>query len=92
MISLIGKSIGWIITSVLGLTVAVGAYALNKADSTGHFIGIKLPISLPNFPPQHQTPPAVPEVNTGLVLLPIVLAVLLFTSRQLWRRRGVENQ
>jgi|GEM_PF-2894601 hypothetical protein len=88
MISVIGKSLGWIITSVLGLTLAVGAFVLNKSGA----IGIKWPITLPNWPPQHQVPPAVPEVNTGLVLLPIVVAVLLFTSRQLLRRRGFENQ
>lgn len=87
MIKFLAKSLGWIITSVIGLTVALTAIVLNKSASGGA-IGIHLPISPPHWPPSHSPPPAVPEVNTGLVLLPIVFAVLLFASRQLLRKRA----
>jgi hypothetical protein len=32
-------------------------------------------------------PPAVPEANAGLVLLPLVGAVLVFSARRLWRTK-----
>jgi hypothetical protein len=84
MISLLRKSLVWIITSTVGLTVAVTAIVLNKSAAADSATGN----SLPGWPPPpHHTPPSVPEVNTGLVLLPIVFAVLLFASRQLLRKR-----
>ena len=76
------KSVTWIITSAVGLVVGVGTLLLNKpaladtAELLHH---------------HHHDPPPVPEVNAGLVLLPIVLAILLFTSRHLLRRRGLGN-
>ncbi|MGA7125696.1 MAG: hypothetical protein WBZ19_05285 [Chthoniobacterales bacterium] len=88
MMSLLAKSLGWIITSATGLTVAVTAIVLNKSANGSSAIGIHLPILPPHWPPSHNPPPAVPEVNTGLVLLPIVFAVLLFASRQLLRKRA----
>ena len=33
-------------------------------------------------------PPVVPEVNVGLVLVPLVFAILLLASRQLFFKRG----
>jgi hypothetical protein len=92
MLAYLGKSLTWIITSALGLAVGVGALVLNhpaSAGATGSGNGVlpKLPL-----PPQHHSPPAVPEVNTGLVLLPILLAILLFNSRHLLRRRGLGNR
>jgi hypothetical protein len=92
MLAYLLKNLSWIITSVVGLVVGVSALALNKTAFGG------TPISGPVFPhlpltgPQHGLPPAVPEVNTGLVLLPIVLAILLFTSRHLLRRSSLENR
>jgi hypothetical protein len=98
MLAYVGKSLVWIIASVVGLTVGVSAFVLNKStspDTTGasHWLLPKFP-QLPQLPqlPHHAPPPAVPEVNTGLVLLPIVLAILFFTSRHLLGRRGLENQ
>jgi hypothetical protein len=37
----------------------------------------------------HRKVPAVPEANTGLVLLPIAGAILLFSWRQLVRAQGI---
>ncbi|HEX3446154.1 MAG TPA: hypothetical protein VHS80_15655 [Chthoniobacterales bacterium] len=84
MLTYLRKSVNWIITSATGLVVGVGILLLNKsalADMTEHL-----------HHHHHDPPPAVPEVNAGLVLLPIVLAILLFTSRHLLRRRGLENR
>jgi hypothetical protein len=84
MLANLRKSVIWISTSAIGLVLGVGALLLNKpalADTAEHW--------------HHHCPdppPAVPEVNTGLVLLPIVLAILLFTSHHLLRRRGMENR
>jgi hypothetical protein len=83
MLAYLRKSMTWIITSAVGLVVGAGALLLNKpvlADAAKHLHH------------HHHDPPAVPEVNTGLVLIPIVLAILLFTSQQLLRRRGLENR
>ena len=83
MLAYLRKSVTWIITSAIGLVVGVGALLLNKsalADMTEHLHH------------HHHDPPPVPEVNTGLVLLPIVLAILLFTSLRLLRRRRLENR
>jgi hypothetical protein len=80
MISLLQRRLGWIITSVVGFTVAVTALVLNKAAAADSATGNGLL-------PAHHHPPVVPEVNTGLVLLPIVFAILLFASRQLLRNR-----
>ena len=44
----------------------------------------------PPVPPS--APPApVPEVSSGWVLLPVVLAVLVFSARQIQRRREAHN-
>ena len=83
MLAYLRKSVTSIITSAVGLVVGFGALLLNKpalADTAEHLRH------------HHHNPPAVPEVNTGLVLLPIVLAILLFTSQHLLRRRGLENR
>jgi hypothetical protein len=83
MISLLRKSLGWIITFIVGLTFALTAIVLNKSAAADSTTGNSLPV----WPLPHHTPPAVPEVNTGLVLLPIIFAVLLFASRQLLGKR-----
>jgi hypothetical protein len=68
------------------LVIGVGAAILNNSASADTVTD-----NLPLLHHHHSPPPAVPEVNTGLVLLPIVLAILLFTSRR-FLRRGLENQ
>ena len=82
MLAYLRKSVTWIITSAVGLVVGVGTLLLNKpalADTA-------------ELLHHHHDPPPVPEVNAGLVLLPIVLAILLFTSQHLLRRRDLENR
>jgi len=45
----------------------------------------------PWWPPPHR-PPVVPEANAGLVLLPIVIAVILVSSLRLLRKRAAQKQ
>jgi hypothetical protein len=97
MLAYLGKSLTWIITSGLALVAGLGAIVINFPTAGGtNSPGIwKWPVPPhwpPTWPPPHNPPPAVPEVNTGLVLLPIVLAILLFTWRQLLRRRAVGDR
>jgi hypothetical protein len=91
MLADLKKSFTRIITSALGLAVGAGAFVLNKSASAGATStgGGILPI-LPPTPPHHGPVPVpvVPEVNTGSVLLPVVLAILLFASLHLLRQRG----
>jgi hypothetical protein len=92
MLAYLGKNLTWTITSAIGLVVGISVLALNKtAWGSTPISGPVLP-HLPITGPQHGLPPAVPEVNTGLVLLPIVLATLLFASRRLLRQRASENR
>ena len=85
MLTYIGKSLTWILTS--GVALVVGALVLSKTAAAG-----TIP-QLPGLlPPHHDPPPVVPEVNTGLVLLPIALAILLFSSRLLLRRQRLGNR
>jgi hypothetical protein len=75
-----------LVTSLLALFLGTGAFALcNSADAAS---GSKpwLP-----WPPHHKPPPHLPEVNVSFVLVPITIAVLLFASRQIWRRRDAKN-
>jgi len=37
-------------------------------------------------------PPPVPEVSSGWVLLPVVFAILLFSARQIVRRREAHSK
>jgi hypothetical protein len=92
MLAYLRKNLTWIITSAVGLVVGVSAAILSDSASASSGAGNwKLPPAPIHPPPPHGPPPAVPEVNTGLVLLPIVLAILLFTSRR-FLRRGLENR
>ena len=87
MLNYIGKGLTWILTSGVALVVGLGALVLSKTAAAGTIP--QLPVLLP---PHHDAPPVVPEVNTGLVLLPIALAILLFSSRHLLRRQQVGNR
>jgi hypothetical protein len=95
MLAYLGKNLTWIITSAVGLVVGVSAAILSNsasaASGAGNWTLPKLPPVPIHPPPPHGPPPVVPEVNTGLVLLPIVLAILLFTSRRFFRQ-GLGNR
>jgi hypothetical protein len=91
MFAYLGKSITWVIRSAVALVGGLGALVLNQTSSAGAAINNWHPPGFPPWPPHHN-PPVVPEVNTGLVLVPIVLAIFLFTSRRLWRQRSVQNR
>jgi hypothetical protein len=84
MLKYIGKSLTWILTSGVALA-GLGALALSQTAAAEP----QWPVLLP---PHQDPPPVVPEVNTGLVLLPIALAILLFSSRHLLRRQRLGNR
>jgi len=79
------------------LLLATSALALS--NSTGSLLG---PVTRPHYsgPPvaelpwlplhlhHHPRPPTAPEANTGLVLIPIVIALMLLSSRQILRARS----
>lgn len=92
MLAYLGKSLTWIIMSAVGLLVGVSVLVVNKTAWGNTPVSGPVVPSLPITNLPHSPPPAVPEVNAGLVLLPIVLAILLFTSRHLLRRRSLENR
>ena len=92
MLDSLGKRLTWIITSTVGLVVGIGALLLNKIFWAEPTINHKLFPGWPQHWSQHHHPPAVPEVSPGLVLIPIVFAILLFASRRLLRRTGLENR
>lgn len=89
MISYLGKAVTWILTSAVALIIGTVALVVNKSALAGTNNGDFRP--WPPHWPHHDPPPVVPEVNSALVLLPIVFAVLLFCTRQLLRRRGESN-
>jgi hypothetical protein len=92
MLAYLGKRLTWLITTGVVLVTGVGAAILsNSAAASGNPGNWILPNSPFNPHPHHSPPHPVPEMNTGLVLLPIVLAILLFTSRR-FLRRGLESQ
>jgi hypothetical protein len=86
-----------IVKPAAALLLATSALALS--NSTGSLLG---PVTTPhhNGPPvvqlpwlplhlhHHHRPPTAPEANAGLVLIPIVVAVMLLSSRQILRRRS----
>jgi hypothetical protein len=80
------KALTWILTSAVALVIGTVALVVNKSALAGTSNnGWQWP---PHWPPHHDPPPVVPEVNSALVLLPIVFVVLLYCTRQLWRRRS----
>jgi|HubBroStandDraft_4_1064222.scaffolds.fasta_scaffold1006336_1 hypothetical protein len=70
-----------------GLLLSVGA-ALFSKSAAAHYIVLWPPLHWPH----HPKPPCVPEVNTSLVLLPVMVVVLLVASVQALRKRSSQNQ
>ena len=71
-----------IFTFTTALTITLVTFVFNNSAVAQ----IKLPL------PPPQAPPVVPEANTGLVLIPIVLTVMFAASLQLFRKRAVQKQ
>jgi hypothetical protein len=70
------------------LLLSCGVFLLNHpalADSTGI-----LPGWLKHH--HHHHPPALPEVNTGLVLIPVAFVIMLLSSLQLFRARAAQKR
>jgi hypothetical protein len=76
------KAVDRIFTVPTALTLALVTFVFNNSAVAQ--------IKLPLVPPQ--APPVVPEANTGLVLIPIVIAVMFVASLQLFRKRAVQKQ
>jgi len=89
MMNYLGKALTWILTSTVALVIGTVALVVNKSALAGTSDN---DFHWPPWPPHHDPPPVVPEVNSALVLVPIVFAVLLFCTRQLWRRRGESSR
>jgi hypothetical protein len=87
MMTYLSRVLTWILTSSVALVIGTVALIANKstlADTNNN--------NLWPWPHHHHpTPPAVPEVNAGLVLLPIVFVAGLFCTRQLLRRRSASR-
>ena len=97
------KGLRRVCTSAAALLLAASTLVFNNsamAQSSSNVPGWwPLPPGWWPFPPWWPTgpghdhkPPCVPEFNSGLVLIPVVIAVLLFASRQLLRRRDAQKQ
>ena len=76
------KALNRVFTFATTLTLALVTFVFN-----GSAVGLELPA-----PPPPHNPPCVPEANTGLVLIPIVIAVMLVASLQLFRKPAVQKQ
>ena len=71
--------------SAAALLLSCGLFLLNHpawADPTG----------IPPGWPKHHHHPVVPEVNTGLVLIPIAIVIMLLSSLQLFRARAAQKR
>jgi len=95
MLSYLGKRLAWVLTSVVALVGGMVALAISKGVVVGkgaaaHTTATVDPQWSAFWPHHHPAP--VPEVNTGLVLLPIALAIMLFSSQHLWRRQRQGNR
>ena len=75
MISLLGKKLTWIITSIIGLVGGIGAFIINKSASAetvtkSGWLG-------PLWPPHHNPPPAVPASWSDAIEVPGIAAGIL---------------
>ena len=80
------KGLKGILRSASALLLSASVFALNHSAAAQS--GLKLPWP-PLHPPKH---PVVPEVNTGLVLIPVIIAILLLSWRHLWQHREAHRQ
>jgi hypothetical protein len=88
MLANVRKRFALIFMSAVALGAGLGALVLNKtatADTT-------VTNNLPQLLSPHNPPPCVPEVNTGLVLVPIGLAIFLLNWRHLLRQRSLQKR
>ena len=72
-----------VFTFATALIVALVTFVF-KSSAVALPVPIKVPIPVPPHP-------FLPEANTGLVLIPTVIAVLLVSSLQLFRKRAVQK-
>jgi hypothetical protein len=84
----VGNRLRGVFRSAATLLVSCSALLLNHSAWAKP---IEIPPGLLRHPHHHPVP-AVPEVNTWLVLVPIVLAVMLWSSLQLYRGRAPEKR
>jgi hypothetical protein len=71
-------------TSAAALLLGTSVWGLNNAvfaQTTTTLQGL--------IPPKPV--PATPEVNMGLVMAPIAIAILLFATRKMWRKRAPQK-
>ena len=72
--------------SAAALLLSCSAFALNHpaaADPAGMPLG---------WLKHHHHPPGVPEVNAGLVLIPIAIVIMLLSSLQIFRGRAAQRR
>ena len=74
------RALNYVIGGLLGSIPFVAS-----ADPRGEALGW---LKHPEHHHDLSDPPVVPEVNAGLVLIPIAFVILLFASRQLLSKRG----
>jgi hypothetical protein len=71
--------------SAAGLVLSCSAFLLNHAAWAD-------PIGIPPGLLKHHHHHPVPEVNAGLVLIPIAIVIMLLSSLQLFRARAAQKQ
>lgn len=81
---MLGPAVTRAFTFATALSLAIVAFVFNHL-AVGQLSLKKLPL------PPHR-PPIMPEGITSLVLIPIVIAILLASSLQIFRKRAVQKQ
>ncbi|MBV9275583.1 MAG: hypothetical protein JO333_16940 [Verrucomicrobia bacterium] len=72
------------LTSAVALLLGTGVWGLNSVVLAG--------TALPPIPVAPKPPvPVTPEINMGLLLAPIAIAILLVATRQMWPKRGTQK-
>ena len=84
----VGNRLRDVFRSPAALLVSCSAFLLNLSAWAKP---IEIPPGLLRHPHHHPVP-GVPEVNTWLVLMPIALAIMLWSSLQLFRSRASEKR
>ena len=70
-----------LVTAVPALLLGVCALTMNNSAMAHNL-----------RPPPNRPPPCVPELSSGLVLLPIVITVMLVPLLQVWRKRAAQKE